>query len=149
MAKQAQPAPRRAQPGGSRPCIAPGLLAVTVQIASTSASGMKGWLTRRQGWFFFPLLALEGLNLHVSGIRTLLASGGSPHRRAELLIIVARLSAYVVVLLVLLPPGKAAAFIGVQLAVFGVYLGSASRPTTSGCRSSRRTPVSTSSSRRC
>ena len=87
---------------GRDPDIAPGLLALTNEIAGARTRGMKGWFTRRQGWFFFPLLALEGLNLHVSGIRTLLARGASPHRRAELLIVVARLSGYVAVLLVLL-----------------------------------------------
>ena len=30
-------------------------------------------ITRRQGWLFFPLLTLEGLNLHVLGLKHLFA----------------------------------------------------------------------------
>jgi fatty acid desaturase len=35
-------------------------------------TGLMAWLTRRQGYFFCPLLLLEGLNLHLSSIRGLL-----------------------------------------------------------------------------
>jgi len=50
----------------------------------------------------------------------------------ELSFIVSRLIGYVAVLFVLLPPGKAAAFIGVQLALFGVLLGGSFAPNHKG-----------------
>ena len=56
------------------PDIAPGPLAFTPELATarTATPGFVSWFTRHQGWFFFPLLLLEGLALHVAGIRTLI-----------------------------------------------------------------------------
>ncbi len=80
-------------------------------------------ITRRQGWLYFPLLTLEGLNLHVLGIRHLLARQPVCGRRIELTLISARTAVVVVPLFLLLPLGMAFAFLSVQLAVFGVYMG--------------------------
>ena len=37
--------------------------------------GLLAWITRRQGYLFFPLLLLEGVNLHVNSIRGLFRRG--------------------------------------------------------------------------
>jgi fatty acid desaturase len=116
---------------GKDPDIAPGTLAFTPAIAA-ERTGLAAWLTARQGWAFFPLLTLEGLALHVASVQTLLQQKTIPHRRTELTFIAIRLSTYVAVLFVLLPPGKAAAFVGVQLAVFGVLLGGSFAPNHKG-----------------
>lgn len=116
---------------GKDPDIAPGVLAFTPEIAA-SRTGFAAWFARRQGWAFFPLLTLEGLALHISSVQTLLKNKTIAHRRTELSFIAVRLSAYVAALFVLLPPGKAAAFIGVQLAVFGVLLGGSFAPNHKG-----------------
>ncbi|MCW2856047.1 MAG: acyl-CoA desaturase, partial [Marmoricola sp.] len=50
----------------------------------------------------------------------------------ELVLVVTRLSVYVAVLFVFLPTGMAAAFLGIQLAVFGVCLGAAFAPAHKG-----------------
>jgi fatty acid desaturase len=113
------------------PDISPGVLAFTPQ-AATSRTGPAGWFAKRQGWFFFPLLTLEGLNLHVAGLRHLLRRGASPQERIEAALVLARLGAYVAVLLVLLPVGKAGAFLGLQLAVFGICLGGSFAPNHKG-----------------
>jgi hypothetical protein len=45
-----------------------------VSFLEESAATRKGalaWITRRQGYLFFPLLLLEGLNLHAKSIRSL------------------------------------------------------------------------------
>jgi fatty acid desaturase len=94
--------------------------------------GLMGAFTRRQGWLFFPLLLLEGLNLHVVSLRTLIASPRSRMRTWELVTIAARLSLYLGLVFWLLPPGIAAAFVGVQLAVFGVYMGASFAPNHKG-----------------
>ena len=39
---------------------------------AAKVSGGMGFITRRQGWLFFPLLTLEGLNLHYIGLSHLL-----------------------------------------------------------------------------
>jgi fatty acid desaturase len=43
------------------PDISPGVIAFTPAVLA-SRQGWRGWFARRQGWFFFPLLTLEGLN---------------------------------------------------------------------------------------
>jgi fatty acid desaturase len=96
--------------------------------------GLKRWINRYQGWLFFPLLTLEGLNLHVTSIRSLFQ--GPPEtlraRIRELVTIAARLTAYVAILFWVLPPGMAFAFLGVQMAVFGVYMGASFAPNHKG-----------------
>jgi fatty acid desaturase len=117
---------------GKDPDVGPGLIAFTAEVAADRTTGLKGWFTRRQGWLFFPLLTLEGISLHVGGLQTLLSRGRVPHRGSELSIILTRMAVYFGALLVLLPAGKAAAFVAVQVAVFGVYLGAAFAPNHTG-----------------
>ena len=107
---------------GLDPDIAPGTFAFTAGQAE-GRSGLSGWFVGHQGWFFFPLLTLEGLNLHASSVRPLLQRGIRPPQRIESAVVVVRLAAYVVVLLLVLPLDKAGAFLAVQSAVFGLCLG--------------------------
>ena len=116
---------------GEDPDIAPGVIAFTPAVMATR-HGWRGWFARHQGWFFFPLLTLEGLNLHVSSVRALFSRRPMRHRAGEAPLLLGRLVVVVVVLFVLLPPGIAAAFLGVQLAVFGVLLGGAFAPNHKG-----------------
>jgi fatty acid desaturase len=90
------------------------------------------YLSDRQGWWFFPILAVEGLNLHVQSIITLCGRAPVKRRAAELAMMGARWGAYVTVLFLVLSPGIAGAFIGVQLAVFGVYMGCSFAPNHKG-----------------
>lgn len=117
---------------GYDPDIAPGAISFTPDIVEARA-GFSGWLVHRQGWFFFPLLTLEGLNLHVSSLRsTLDRTSIQPWRRLELLLVTTRLVAYVAVLLVFLPFGMAVAFFAIQMAVFGLCLGASFAPAHKG-----------------
>lgn len=107
----------------------------TISFLEEDAARRTGFLralTRRQGYLFFPLLLLEGLNLHVVAIRAQLTAPPSRERTAERWTIALRLGLYLALLLWLFPPGLAAAFLGVQLAVFGVYMGSAFAPNHKG-----------------
>jgi len=100
--------------------------------AAHSRRGLVARFTRRQGWFFFPLLTLEGLNLHVDSFRRLLDKAPVKRRWVDLSFVTVRLVGYVAVLLVFLSPGKAAAFLGLQLAVFGVLMGGSFAPNHTG-----------------
>lgn len=80
-------------------------------------------LHERQGWWFFPLLVVEMLNLHVQSAQALLTRRDLHRRRTELTVIAVRLVGYPAILVWLMPLGMAMAFLGVQLAVTGVYLG--------------------------
>ncbi|MGO4258209.1 fatty acid desaturase family protein [Marmoricola sp. RAF53] len=117
---------------GYDPDIAPGAISFTPDVIA-ARTGLSGWLAHRQGWFFFPLLALEGANLHVSSVRaTLDRSSTEPWRRLEAFLVVTRLTAYVAVLVWFLPLGLAAAFLATQMAVFGFCLGAAFAPAHKG-----------------
>lgn len=115
---------------GHDPDIGPGLLAFTPSAAEGRTSGLAGWFQRHQGWLFFPLLTLEGVNLHAESLRELVRGGAG--RRGELAVVVVRLAGYVAAVLVLLPPLKALCFVAVQLAVLGLCLGGAFAPNHKG-----------------
>lgn len=116
---------------GRDPDIGAGAIAFTPDIVS-SRSGFAGWFTRHQGWFFFPLLTLEGLNLHLASVRVLVRPRSVPHQRVEAALVLSRLVGYVALLLIVLPVGKASAFFGVQMALFGLCLGGAFAPNHKG-----------------
>jgi fatty acid desaturase len=90
------------------------------------------WITRRQGYLFFPLLLLEGVNLHLTSIRKLLGRPRVEGGTLEVILLGLRFACYFAVVFWLLPLGLAFAFLGVQLAVFGVYMGSSFAPNHVG-----------------
>ncbi len=99
---------------------------------SARARGLRRWIIARQGWLFFPLLTLEGLNLHWQSLRHLFSRGPVKSRWTELAIVAARFAVLLVPVFWFLPLGMAFAFIGVQLAVFGVYMGATFAPNHKG-----------------
>jgi fatty acid desaturase len=90
------------------------------------------WLVSHQGWYFFPILMLEGPSLHSEGIRRGARRGPVERRWIELTMLTVRLGGLVALVFLVLSPGKAAAFLAVELAVFGFYLGSAFAPNHVG-----------------
>ncbi len=99
---------------------------------AAQARGLRRLITRKQGWLFFPLLTLEGLNLHYQSLKHLLSPGPVKNRGTELTLILTRFALYLTPLFLCLPVGMAFAFLGVQLAVFGVYMGAAFAPNHKG-----------------
>jgi fatty acid desaturase len=113
------------------PDIAPGIISWTPEI-SAERTGARRWLTARQGWLFFPLLLLAGLSFHVSNFRAMLGRAPMKQRWLEFSLTVGRLVTYVFLVFLILPPGMALAFLGVHLAVFGVYMGLSFAPNHKG-----------------
>ncbi|MEN2740417.1 acyl-CoA desaturase [Microbacterium sp. X-17] len=100
---------------------------------AAEARGLRRLITRFQGWLFFPLLTLEGLNLHYLSVRHLVTTRAEIRDRwLELSLLLARLAVIAVPVFFLLPTGMAFAFLGVQLAVFGVYMGASFAPNHKG-----------------
>ncbi len=94
--------------------------------------GPGRWMARHQAWLFFPMLLLEGLHLHVAGVRTLLGHRNPAVRLAEAVLLVAHLAGYLTVVLLVLAPVQAVAFILVQQGLFGIYLGCSFAPNHKG-----------------
>ncbi|AMM22749.1 delta fatty acid desaturase (plasmid) [Frondihabitans sp. PAMC 28766] len=93
---------------------------------------LSRWLTQRQGYAFFPILLLEGLNLHVTSYKTMFGRKKVNKRAWEIGLVTTRFALYLGVVFWFLPVGMAFAFLGVQLAVFGFYLGAAFAPNHIG-----------------
>lgn len=103
-----------------------------VESDARASRGVVRWITQRQGYLFFPLLTLEGLNLHRYTVQTLFGAGRVKGRALELSLFLGRTAVYLAVLFWLMPPLMVLAFLGVQLAVFGVYMGASFAPNHKG-----------------
>lgn len=112
------------------PDLDPNLL-VWSQDQARAAKGLPRLIGRRQAFLFFPLLTLEGFNLHVSSVKAL-ANRALKHRTLDGALLFAHFAVYLTVLLWVLPPGMAIAFLAVHQGLFGVYLGSLFAPNHKG-----------------
>jgi fatty acid desaturase len=94
--------------------------------------GISKFLAPKQGWIFFPALTLEGMNLHMQAFRTVFSPGQVDKRALEIVLLIIRNAGYLAVVFTFLPLGMAFAFVGVQMAVFGVYMGASFAPNHKG-----------------
>jgi fatty acid desaturase len=108
------------------PDVGPGVL-----VWSREAARGRGFLTRYQAYFFFPLLTLLGLSLKRDSIRALRA-GTVKRRGLEATLLGVHLIGYAAALLLVLSPLQALAFLVVHQALFGVYLGLTFAPNHKG-----------------
>jgi fatty acid desaturase len=93
--------------------------------------GLLAWSTRHQALFFFPILLLEGLNLHVSSIRAV-RDGTVRARWREGGLLAVHLIAFTTAPFLVLTPWQALAFLAVHQAVFGLYMGCSFAPNHKG-----------------
>ena len=112
------------------PDVAPDVLLWSAAQVEVS-SGLARFVGRWQAFLFFPLLTLEGLNLHVSSLRAM-RRPSLRNRWAEASLLVAHLVVYVGGVFLVLSPGKALLFLAVHQACFGVYLGCTFAPNHKG-----------------
>ena len=94
--------------------------------------GPLAWVMAHQGLFFFPILLLEGLSLHASSVRRVLSREPLRRRPVEIAFLAVRLVGVPLLVFLVLSPGIAFAFLGVQLGLFGVYMGMAFAPNHKG-----------------
>ncbi|WP_067708980.1 fatty acid desaturase family protein [Nocardia yamanashiensis] len=112
------------------PDVAPDIL-VWSQRQARSSRGLARIIGRAQAFLFFPLLLLEGLNLHVAGVRAL-RRRSLKHRGLEGGLLLVHAIAYLAALAVVLPADKAVAFFVVHQALFGLYMGCIFAPNHKG-----------------
>jgi fatty acid desaturase len=118
------------------PDIGDGVLAFTTGQVAARTGRFGRAIIRRQAWLFFPLLTLEGLNLHVASLLSLRpgadrsARGG--RRDVELLMLTIHAAAYLAGLLLIMSPLKAVLFIVIHQAAWGFYMGVSFAPNHKG-----------------
>ncbi|MFJ9370805.1 fatty acid desaturase family protein [Nocardia sp. NPDC101769] len=112
------------------PDVAPDIL-VWSQRQARASRGLPRLIARAQAFLFFPLLLLEGLNLHVAGVRAL-KNRSVKHRGLEGALLFGHFIAYLAALFAVLSPDKAIAFLAVHQALFGLYMGCIFAPNHKG-----------------
>ncbi|MBE1876276.1 fatty acid desaturase family protein [Myceligenerans pegani] len=95
-------------------------------------TGLLGWVTRRQGWLFFPMLTLFGPVFHATAIHSLATTPAIKHRGAEAWLLAIRLIGFPVLVIATLGPWLGVAFLAVELMVFGLYMGASFAPNHKG-----------------
>jgi fatty acid desaturase len=113
------------------PDVGAGALVFTAGQARLRRGFAAAW-TRSQAYLFFPLLLLEGLNLHVASVRELLRPSRRPHRWLELALLAVHIAGYLVLVLLVMSPWQALLFIVVQQGLFGLYMGCSFAPNHKG-----------------
>jgi fatty acid desaturase len=106
----------------------------TLAFDQAQASYKRGFyrlLAKHQAWLFVPMLALEGISLHIVGAVEVLR-GRVARGRLDLVLLAAHLAAYLTAVFVVLSPGQALAFIAVHQAAWGIYMGFAFAPNHKG-----------------
>jgi fatty acid desaturase len=93
--------------------------------------GLFAWATRHQAVLFFPILLLEGLNLHVGSIRAL-RDGTVSARWREGVLLAAHVVVFTAAPFFVLTFWQALAFLAVHQAVFGFYMGCSFAPNHKG-----------------
>ncbi|HWH26366.1 MAG TPA: acyl-CoA desaturase [Pseudolysinimonas sp.] len=111
--------------------IKPGALVFTVEDA-VKRTGWKAAVMSKQHWFFLPILTLAGLDLHINALKA--AFGGQPitARGVEATLLVIRLLGFPLVVMLAAGPVMGLAFMAVQVALFGVYMGGSFAPNHKG-----------------
>ena len=108
------------------------VISFTPEQARAPRSRPSRWLVAHQGIFFFPILLLEGLSLHASGVRRVITREKLDRRWVEISFLTVRLVGFVTLVFLVLSPGIAVVFLVVQLGVFGVYMGMVFAPNHKG-----------------
>ena len=93
--------------------------------------GFFRWLAKHQAFLFFPMLLLEGFDLHVSSIDAV-RTGAVKWRALEAVLLLAHLVAYLTAVFLVLSPVTGVVFILVHQALWGLYMGCSFAPNHKG-----------------
>lgn len=112
------------------PDVIPDILVWSTRQAESSR-GLPRLIGARQAILFFPLLLLEGMNLHVSSVRGLFRPS-LRHQWWEAVLLFGHIAGYLATLFLVLSPGKALVFLAVHQGLWGLYMGSIFAPNHKG-----------------
>ncbi|WP_232847752.1 fatty acid desaturase family protein [Occultella kanbiaonis] len=117
---------------GRDPDVRRGTVAYTPEDARSRSTAFQRWLSRYQGVWFFPIMTLAGLQLHLAGFQRLLSREPVDRRWTEIAFIVIRQATLVTFAFLVMSWPIALAFIAVEVMVFGFYLGMSFAPNHIG-----------------
>ena len=118
---------------GTDPDIELPVISVTPDQADRRRAGWPlGWVMAHQGLFFFPILLLEGLSLHASSVRRVFSREPLRRRPSRSRSSPSGSSATSPWCSSCSRRGSRFAFLGVQLGLFGFYMGMAFAPNHKG-----------------
>jgi fatty acid desaturase len=95
-------------------------------------TGWRGALMAKQHWFFFPILTLAGLDLHINSIKAVFGGEDVKARWVEGVLLAIRLIGFPVLVFLAAGPLMGLAFMAVQVGLFGVYMGGSFAPNHKG-----------------
>ena len=99
---------------------------------ATGLTGITKFMAHRQGYLFFPVLIFEGLNLHRHAFQTVFSKGKVDKRALEIVLLLVRNVGFLALIFSIMPLGMAFAFLGIQLGIFGLYMGASFAPNHKG-----------------
>ena len=111
--------------------IKSGALVFTVEDAVTR-TGWKAAVMAKQHWFFFPILTLAGLDLHINAVKAVAGGEAVKARWVEGALLVIRLIGFPLLVMLAAGPLMGLAFMAAQIALFGVYMGGSFAPNHKG-----------------
>jgi fatty acid desaturase len=120
------------------PDVSVGILVWTAAQAVDRRGGFVRWFTRNQGRLFVPLLLLEGINLKVTSISSVVAELRTKDRarreqaRIEALLLTVHFGVYLGLVFTVMSPALAVLFVLVHQALLGLHLGCAFAPNHKG-----------------
>ena len=111
--------------------IDPGAIVFTPDDAR-EITGRRAWWMARQHWFFFPILTVAGLDLHINAVKAVLGKEKIKHAGIEGAMLAIRLIGFPLIVALAVGPWWALAFMAVQVAAFGIYMGGSFAPNHKG-----------------
>ncbi len=111
--------------------IKPGAIVFTAEDAAQHR-GMRAAVMSKQHWFFFPILTLAGADLHVNAVKAVLGAEPVKARAVEASLLAIRLIGFPALVMLATGPMMGLAFMAVQVALFGVYMGGSFAPNHKG-----------------
>jgi fatty acid desaturase len=95
-------------------------------------TGLLAWISKNQGWLFFPILTLTVFDLMISSSAVLFGKKPVKQRGLEIALFLTHYAVLIALPYIFFSPGIATAFIFIQLMSFGFYMGMAFAPNHKG-----------------
>jgi fatty acid desaturase len=117
---------------GRDPDIGESVITFTDQQSAGRRGAVERFIAAYQGWLFFPLLTLEGINLHIQAFEWLRTTTVRRYRRTELALLTLHGVGLLTAAFLVLSPAKAVVFVAIIQGAWGLYMGCSFAPNHKG-----------------